>query len=78
MFNTGTLFCLIIRESTQLYSFRGLKIIHNNSDYKQNQSTDMNSIQKSIEQKNKKELNKQTSQNLENKKIPQTEGKIKI
>ena len=38
----------------------------------------MNSIQKSIEQKNKKELNKQTSQNLENKKIPQTEGKIKI
>ena len=28
-------------ELTQLYSFTGLKIIPNNSDYKQNQSTDI-------------------------------------
>ena len=32
----------------------------------------MNLIQKSLEQKNKKELKNQTSQNLESKKITQT------
>ena len=35
----------------------------------------MNSTQKPLEQKNKKELNKQISQNLDNKKIDQTERK---
>ena len=38
-------------------------------------NTDMISIQKQLKQKNKKELNKQTSQNSDNKKITQTERK---
>ena len=66
-----------LRGLTQLYYFTGLKVIHKNSDYKQNQSTDMNSIQKPIAKKNKKELNKQKSQNLDHKNITQTEKKIK-
>ena len=37
------------REQTQLYSFTGLRVIHNNSDDKQNQNTDMTSIQKPLE-----------------------------
>ena len=64
-----------ICELTQLYSFTGLKVIHNNSEYKQNQSTDMNPNQKPLE---KKELNKQTSKYLDNKKITQTVRKNKI
>ena len=64
-----------LRELTQLYSSTRLKINPYNSDYKQNQSIDMNFIQKPLERKNKKKLNKQTSQNLDNKKITQTERK---
>ena len=60
-----------LRELTQLYSFTGLKVIPYSSDHEQNQSTDMNSIQKSLD-KNKRELPKQTSKNLDNKKITQT------
>ena len=50
---TGTIFYLeyALREKTQIYSFTGLKVIHNISDYKRNQSTGMNSIQKPLEQK---------------------------
>ena len=56
------------------YAFTGLKVIQSNSDHKQNQSTDMNPIQKQLD-KNEKELPKQTSKNVDNKKIPQTERK---
>ena len=60
----------------QLYSFTGLKVIQNISDHKQNQSFDLNSAQKPLERK-EKELNKQTSKNLDNKMITQTERKVK-
>ena len=60
-----------LRELTQLYSITGLRVIQNNSDHNQNQSTHMNSIQKQLD-KNEKELHKQTSKNLDNKKITQT------
>ena len=48
-----------LRELTQLYSFTGLKVNQNNSDHKQNRSTDLNPIQKPLD-KNEKELPKQT------------------
>ena len=47
-----------LRELTQLYSFTRLKVIQNKSDNKQNQSTDMICIQKPLEQKKKKKVNK--------------------
>ena len=59
---------------TQLYSFTGLKVIQNNSDHEQNQSTDINPIQKQID-KNERELPKQTAKIVDNKKITETEGK---
>ena len=37
-----------LRNLTQLYSFTGLKVIQNNSDHDQNQSTDMNPNKKTI------------------------------
>ena len=64
-----------LRKMTQLYSFTGLKVIQKNSYPKQSQSTDINSIQKPLDQ-NEKELPKQTSKNVDNEKITQTETKI--
>ena len=64
-----------LRKMTQLYSFTGLKVIQKNSYHKQSQSTDINSIQKPLD-KNEKELPKQTSKNVDNEKITQTETKI--
>ena len=65
-----------LRELDQLYSFTGLKVIQNNSDFEQNQSINMNPIQKPLDN-NKRELPKQTSKNLDNKKITQTERKTR-
>ena len=61
-----------LRELTQLYYFTGLKVIQNSSEQNQNQNTDMQVIQKQLDKK-EKELLKQISKNVDNKKIPQTE-----
>ena len=45
-----------LRELTQLYFSAGLKVIHNNSDDKQNQNTEMNFFEKPLERNKKKKL----------------------
>ena len=62
------------RKLTQLYSFKGLKVVQNNSNFKQNQIIDINSNPKPLQQKHRTELNYQTSPNLDNK-TPQAERK---
>ena len=62
-----------LHELTQLYSFTGLNDVQNNSDYKQNQNTDINYDPKPLQQQ-QKELNYQTPPKLDNK-TPQTEQK---
>ena len=57
-------------ELTHLYSFTRLKNVQNYSDHKQNQSIDLNSIQKPLD-KNERELPKQTLRNVDNKKKTQ-------
>ena len=56
-----------LRELTQLYSFTRLRVIQNSSRQIQNQSTDMYPIQKQLDKKSK-ELPKQMSKNVSNKK----------
>ena len=60
-----------LRELTQLYSFTGLKVIQNYSKSDQNQNTDISPIKKPLD-KNEREPPKQTSKNVDNKKISQT------
>ena len=64
-----------LRALTQLYSFTGLKVVQDNSDYNQNQNTRTKNIQKPLEENNRNELNQQTSKSLDNKTIPQKERK---
>ena len=63
-----------LRELTQLFFFKGLKVIQNCSEQNQNQNIDMQIIQKQLDKK-EKELPKQISKNVNNKKISQTERK---
>ena len=55
------------RELTQLYSFTGLKVFRNSSEQHKNQNIDMQIIQKQSDKKGK-ELPKQISKNVDNKK----------
>ena len=63
-----------LRELTQFTFFTGLQVIQNISEQNQNQNTDMQIIRKQLEKK-EKELPKQISKNIDNKKITQTERK---
>ena len=63
-----------LRELTQLFFFTGIKVIQNCSEQNQNQNIDMQIIQKQLDKK-EKELPKQISKNVNNKKISQTERK---
>ena len=63
-----------LRKLTQLYSFTGFEVIRNFPDHEQNQSTNMNPIQKPLDKK-ERELSNQIPKTFGNKKITQTEQK---
>ena len=63
-----------LRELTQLYSFTGLNVVHDNSDKNQKQTNDANCLTQLLEPKNK-ENTRQKSQELSIKQILQKQRK---
>ena len=61
-----------LRELTQLYSFKGLHIVHNNPQIEQNQHVNTTKNTKTIQQQN---IDPQRS-NTREPKIPKKKGKI--
>ena len=65
------------RELTQLYSFTGLKVVHDNSDDNHQQTHDPNSSKRLLEPKIKEIKNTQLkSQEVSSKQTPQKQRKI--
>ena len=65
-----------LREPTHLYSFTGLKVVHDNSYDNHQQTLDVKCSSQSLEPKNKEIKNtRQKSQKISNKQIPQKQRK---